>query len=311
MRSVVMVSLSYCLLVPGVAPGQQKQSQTRHRNVDELSRAVRAGDAQALVQLRNLASRGDVIAQFNLGVIYENGEGVPKDTELAAQWYRKAAEQGDAAAEYQLGWMYEAGEGVARNDALAAHWYRKAAEQGHADAEFSLASLYKDGRGVPKDSALAAHWYRKAAEQGDTSAQAALERMTQGQVVIKKQNGVLFVPVRINDKITLDFVLDSGAAEVSIPADVVLTLVRTGTLTARDFTGTKTYTLADGSTVPSQTFRIRSLAVGDWTLENVSGTVSSVEGSLLLGQSLLGRFKSWTVDNDQQVLTLQMSWNNR
>jgi predicted aspartyl protease len=125
------------------------------------------------------------------------------------------------------------------------------------------------------------------------------------EVSLKRQNGVLLVPVLINDKIPLDFVLDSGAADVSIPADVVLTLMRTGTLGRADFTGTNTYVFADGSEVPSQTFRIRSLRVGDLVLESVSGSVASVNGSLLLGQSFLSRFKSWSIDNTRQVLLLQ------
>ncbi len=125
------------------------------------------------------------------------------------------------------------------------------------------------------------------------------------EVVLRKQNGVLLVPVLINDKIPLDFVLDSGAADVSIPADVVLTLIRTGTLTEADFMGTNSYVLADGSKVPSQAFRIRSLKVGDQTLKNVVGSVASVNGSLLLGQSFLTRFKSWSIDNVRQVLVLR------
>jgi clan AA aspartic protease (TIGR02281 family) len=124
-------------------------------------------------------------------------------------------------------------------------------------------------------------------------------------VILHAQHGVLFVPVSINNRITLDFILDSGASDVSIPEDVVLTLTRTGTLTAADFTGTATYILADGSRVPSRTFRIRSLKVGDMILENVSGSVASVKGSLLLGQSFLRRFKSWSIDNARQVLVLQ------
>ena len=62
--------------------------------------------------------------------------------------------------------------------------------------------------------------------------------------------------------------------------------------------------LADGSRVPSQTFRIRSLKAGNKVLENVAGSVASVEGSLLLGQSFLRRFKSWSVDNTKHVLLL-------
>jgi predicted aspartyl protease len=109
----------------------------------------------------------------------------------------------------------------------------------------------------------------------------------------------------INNKIELNFVLDSGAADVSIPADVVLTLTRTGTITDADFVGRKTYILADGTKVPSQTFRIRSLKVGNRVLENVTGSVSSVRGELLLGQSFLSRFKSWSIDNSRQVLVLE------
>jgi clan AA aspartic protease (TIGR02281 family) len=124
------------------------------------------------------------------------------------------------------------------------------------------------------------------------------------EVNLNRQGGVLLVPVLINEKLTLDFVIDSGASDVAVPADVVSTLMRTGTLVPADFTGTQTYALADGSRVPSQTFRIRSLKVGDLVLNNVGASVVSANGSLLLGQSFLGRFKSWSVDNTKQVLVL-------
>jgi hypothetical protein len=80
-------------------------------------------------------------------------------------------------------------------------------------------------------------------------------------VPMQIEGGIYVVPVLINGAITLDFAVDSGAADVSIPADVVMTLMRTGTLNESDFLGEKTYVLADGSKVPSQTFRIRSLKV--------------------------------------------------
>ena len=138
--------------------------------------------------------------------------------------------------------MYDAGEGVPKNASAAVQWYRKAAEQGNAEAQFSLASMYEEGRGVVKDSTLAVQWYRKAAEQGDTTAQKSLDRLTRNsfEVPLRKKGGLFLVPVLINNKIPLDFILDSGASDISIPADVVLTLMRTGTLTAADFTGMKT-----------------------------------------------------------------------
>jgi len=116
--------------------------------------------------------------------------------------------------------------------------------------------------------------------------------------------GTFKVPVTINGQLTLKFVVDSGAADVSIPADVVLTLLRTGTITDADFLGEQTYQLADGSTVPSRQFVIRSLKVGDRTLGSVTGSIAPVEGSLLLGQSFLRRFKSWSIDNQREALIL-------
>jgi uncharacterized protein len=101
------------------------------------------------------------------------------------------------------------------------------------------------------------------------------------------ENGTYVVPVKINRAITLRFVVDSGAADVSIPLDVFSTLVRTGTLQDEDLIGKKTYKLADGSTVSLPTFRIRSLILGSWEIENVTGSVAPVEGALLLGQSFL------------------------
>jgi tetratricopeptide (TPR) repeat protein len=118
------------------------------------------------------------------------------------------------------------------------------------------------------------------------------------------EGGTFVVPVRINDQITLKFVIDSGAADVSVPADVVMTLLRTGTIAESDFLGTQKYRMADGSTVPSQQFVIRSLKVGDRTLENVTGSIAPVDGSLLLGQSFLRRFKSWSIDNQREALIL-------
>jgi predicted aspartyl protease len=124
-------------------------------------------------------------------------------------------------------------------------------------------------------------------------------------VPLLKEGGVYVVPALINNAIKLNFVVDSGAADVSIPADVVLTLLRTGTLQATDFIDEKTYQLPDGSSLPSTTFRIRSLAVGGKVIENVTAAVVPVTGSLLLGQSFLNRFGSWSIDNNKQSLVLE------
>ena len=83
----------------------------------------------------------------------------------------------------------------------------------------------------------------------------------------------------------LDFTVDSGAADVTVPADVFSTLARTATIRDSDIVGEQTYVLADGSKFQSVTFTIRSLKVGDTIVENVRGSVTPSRGSLLLGQS--------------------------
>ena len=121
--------------------------------------------ATALKEWLPLAEQGDAKAQFNLGVMYANGQGVAQDHAQAVQWYRKAADQGDAKAQFNLGAMYAEGRGVAQDDAQAVQWFRKAADQGHADAQLILGAMYAEGRGVAQDDAQAVQWYRKAADQ--------------------------------------------------------------------------------------------------------------------------------------------------
>lgn len=124
-------------------------------------------------------------------------------------------------------------------------------------------------------------------------------------VPLSKEGGAYSVPVRVNRTLTLNFLVDSGATDVSIPADVVSTLLRTGTIDRSDFIGSQTYRLADGSTVPSMRFRLGSLQVGNVSIENVVAALAPAEGSLLLGLSFLNRFKSWSIDNAEQALLLE------
>ena len=69
--------------------------------------------------LRARAAQGDAEAQFNIGVMYAEGRGVPRDDAEAVRWYRLAAEQGHAYAQFNLGVMYAYGEGVPQDDVQA------------------------------------------------------------------------------------------------------------------------------------------------------------------------------------------------
>jgi predicted aspartyl protease len=127
------------------------------------------------------------------------------------------------------------------------------------------------------------------------------------RIPMKFSCGTFVVPVRVCETITLDFVVDSGAAHVSVPADVVAILIRAKQLEKKDFTGHLTYILADGSVSPSDTFLIRSLSVGDRLVQNVEASVAPAQADPLLGQSFLKRFRSWSIDNQTHELVLELN----
>ena len=85
-------------------------------------------------KLLQSAEQGDAKAQFNLGVMYDSGEGVPQDDHKALKWYRMAADQGDVNAQLHLALRYDRGIGVPTDHKEAAKWVRKAADLGHVDA---------------------------------------------------------------------------------------------------------------------------------------------------------------------------------
>ncbi len=126
-----------------------------------------------------------------------------------------------------------------------------------------------------------------------------------GEVPLEKRGGTYMVSVLINGSQTLDFYLDSGAADVSVPADTFENLKRTGSIRPEDIVGPETYLMANGASHKATIFRIRSLRLGDVVLENVRGSVSDVTGPPLLGMSFLGRFSAWSVDNRRSVLILK------
>jgi TPR repeat protein len=158
-----------------------------HAGSDEGVAAYRRGDyAKAYKEFKPLAEQGNADAQYILGAMYSEGQGVPQDYVEAMRWYRKAAEQGDAHAQYILGAMYDEGEGVPQDYTEALKWYRRAAEQGHAYAQWTLGLVYHEGQSVPQDYVQAHMWFSLAAAQGVSVAEkfrdSLAEKMTPVQL---------------------------------------------------------------------------------------------------------------------------------
>ena len=155
--------------------------------------------AAAIKEIRPLAANGDAHAQYELGFMYDRGNGVPQDFKEAASWYGKAAEQGNASAQFYLGHMYDLGKGVTQDYKQAAAWYSKAAEQGVTMAQLNLGFLYEHGQGVPVDMVQAYKWYSLASVFTEGSAQDSkkdTEIMAQG---VKQGAEAKMTPKEIGD----------------------------------------------------------------------------------------------------------------
>ena len=147
---------------------------------DEGLMARQRGDyATAMREWTAAADQGDARAQFGLGAMYRNGEGVAPDAAQAATWYRKSAAQGHAQAQYSLGVLYQNGVGVTKDDAIAATWYLQAARQAFPQAQYNLAVMYQLGAGVQPDPVEAFVWLILAATNGQAGAEAAAGRLAQ------------------------------------------------------------------------------------------------------------------------------------
>jgi TPR repeat protein len=107
--------------------------------------AKNRGDfAKALREWQPLAEQGEARAQFYLGMLYENGDGVPEDFGKAREWYEKSAAQGDANAQFYLGLMCAFGRGTSMDLVQAHMWYSLAAGNGHARAALHRNDLAKE-----------------------------------------------------------------------------------------------------------------------------------------------------------------------
>ena len=154
---------------------------------NEALAAWKRGDyAAALKEFKPLAAKGNTSAQYNLGVIYANGRGVPRNDKEAVKWYRLAAGNGNVEAQYALGLMYGHGRGVPQDFTKAVRLWKPIAEKGDLRAQYVLGIMYGKGDGVPQDYRHAYKWFNIAATRGHAQAKTArnalANRMTAADV---------------------------------------------------------------------------------------------------------------------------------
>jgi clan AA aspartic protease (TIGR02281 family) len=125
-----------------------------------------------------------------------------------------------------------------------------------------------------------------------------------GAVQIEREHGIFMVPVRVNDAVTIPFVLDSGAADVSVPEDVFKTLLRTRTVAESDLLSPGTYINADGGERLKRRFKLHELRVGSFVIKDIEASVAPDVADPLLGQSFLEKLPGWAIDNTKHTLVI-------
>jgi clan AA aspartic protease (TIGR02281 family) len=122
-----------------------------------------------------------------------------------------------------------------------------------------------------------------------------------------RMGGVFVLPAIINGGTKSYFIVDSGAANVQIPEETADEMKRAGTLAESDFLGQRRFTLADGSGLQQRVFRLKTLQIGDRSMENVLAAVGAPRSRALLGQSFLRRLSWWKIDNVKNAMEFEFT----
>ncbi len=213
----------------------------------------------------------------------------------------QTAIDGAPAAPAQLVAQWTAADRTCRDPATSAIDAVGACEQRDSFSKLlSLASYCHD----PADNRGPARWTPCAGDRARAARDAALARST---APFQRVGGVFVLSALLNGGTQTYFIVDSGAATVQIPEETAEALRRGGTLTDADFMGQHRFILADGRTMQQRVFRLRSLQIGERTLENVLATVGAPKSRALLGQTFLKRLSWWKVDNVRNAMEFEFT----
>jgi uncharacterized protein len=203
---------AFAKLMPAAEAGKAEAQAMLAQIYASGTQGVAQDYAKALMWNEKAAIQGNARAHMNLGLMYRDGTGVPRDASRslaefttaanmggikasrylglfaeevgdfakAASFYQDGADRGDITSQFYLGRAYELGRGVSQDYALAFKWYSKSSERGDhvaSDGVVGLAGLYEHGLGVPQDLNRAVALFKQAAATGNDAAKNALLRL--------------------------------------------------------------------------------------------------------------------------------------
>jgi aspartyl protease family protein len=124
------------------------------------------------------------------------------------------------------------------------------------------------------------------------------------RIKMRKEGGVYYIPIIVNGS-KMEFIFDTGASIISISQTEANYLYKQGTLTQDDFIGTQDFIDANGDISQGLLITLDKVQIGNRTLRNIEASiVNNTKAPLLLGQSVLGKFGSFTIDNKRGYLII-------
>ena len=158
-------------------------------------------DAQKSYELYlKAAEAGLPLAQYNIAVALDRGEGTQPDLAQAVKWYQRAANAGNAEAQSNLAVLYLTGRGVERNELRGFQLTEAAAAQGYAPAQDNLARIYREGIGRTQHLETAFEWQAKSAQKGHPPALLNLGATYEYGVGVKQSAALAYVMYRLAEK---------------------------------------------------------------------------------------------------------------